>query len=69
MDLIITGRVVVAREFIVGGMNGNGGMMVKVEWMRTSLIYDLAREKWSKGPKLPQVFEFPHERRRRTYVT
>ena len=46
--------------YIVGGMNGNGGMMVKVEWMRTSLVYDLAREKWSKGPKLPQVFEFPH---------
>ena len=26
LDLIITGRVVVAREFIVGGMNGNGPM-------------------------------------------
>jgi hypothetical protein len=24
LDLIITGGVVVAREFIVGGMNGNG---------------------------------------------
>ena len=40
-------------------MNGNEGMMVKVEWLRTSLVYDLVREKWSKGPKLPEVFEFP----------
>ena len=26
LDMIITGRVVVAREFIVGGMNGKGPM-------------------------------------------
>ena len=45
--------------YIFGGMNGNEGMMVKVEWLRSSLVYDLVREKWSKGPKLPEVFEFP----------
>ena len=33
LDLIITGRVVVAREFIVGGMNGKGPMSFTKKFM------------------------------------
>ena len=45
--------------YIVGGMNGNEGMRAKAEWLKTSLVFDLVRERWSKGPKLPQILEFP----------
>ena len=45
--------------YIIGGMNGDRGMRVAVEWLRNTLVYDLKRETWSKGPKLPCVLEFP----------
>lgn len=45
--------------YVIGGMNGDQGMRVAVEWLQNTLVFDLTRETWSKGPKLPFILEFP----------
>ena len=45
--------------YIVGGMNGDKGMMVAAEWVQTTLVFDLISETWSKGPKVPYILQFP----------
>ena len=45
--------------YIIGGMNGDQGMRAGVEWLTNTLVFDLTRESWSKGPKLPCILEWP----------